>query len=83
MLAYQRFIPSEFGVEDERVTALPPFQAVIDQRKKIRRATEAAGIPFTFPSSTCLGKYFMSFLLRPQDQPEELSIFGTGEANGL
>ncbi|KAJ8640399.1 hypothetical protein MRB53_017093 [Persea americana] len=43
----KRFVPSEFGNEVDRVFGLPPFQSIFDNKKKIRRATEAAGIPYT------------------------------------
>ncbi|KAG5534023.1 hypothetical protein RHGRI_022243 [Rhododendron griersonianum] len=43
----KRFVPSEFGNEADRSSGLPPFQAIIENKKKIRRATEAAGIPYT------------------------------------
>ncbi|KAJ6360609.1 hypothetical protein OIU77_004598 [Salix suchowensis] len=35
----KRFFPSDFGVEEDRVTPLPPFEAVLDKKRKIRRAT--------------------------------------------
>lgn len=43
----QRFVPSEFGNEADRSSGLPPFQAIIENKRKIRRATEAAGIAYT------------------------------------
>ncbi|GER49668.1 isoflavone reductase [Striga asiatica] len=50
-----RFVPSEFGNEVDRVSgALPPFQKLLDDKKKIRRATEEAGIPFTLSLPTHL-----------------------------
>ncbi|KAL7204313.1 hypothetical protein ACSBR2_017394 [Camellia fascicularis] len=81
-----RFIPSDFGCEEERITALPPFQAYLDNRKKIRRATEATGTPFTFVSSTCFGAYFINFLFHSHDQQSgELTIYGSasGQAKEL
>ncbi|KAK4743718.1 hypothetical protein SAY87_010030 [Trapa incisa] len=42
----QRFLPSEFGIEEDRIAVLPPFQAFLDKKKCIRRAIEAAGIPY-------------------------------------
>ncbi|XAR63417.1 hypothetical protein NMG60_11023339 [Bertholletia excelsa] len=77
----KRFIPSEFGVDDERVASvLPPFQVYLDRRKKVRMATQAAGIPFTCLSSSCCGEYFLSFLFHPLDQSRDLTIFGSGQA---
>ncbi|KAL3565520.1 hypothetical protein D5086_033566 [Populus alba] len=31
---YQRFIPSDFGIEEDRVSPLPPFQAFLDRKRK-------------------------------------------------
>ncbi|KAF7138961.1 hypothetical protein RHSIM_Rhsim07G0053400 [Rhododendron simsii] len=81
----KRFIPSEFGCEEDQITAvLPSFQDLLDKKKKIRRATEATGVPFTFLSSTCFSAYFLSFLLHPHDKySEELTIYGTGESKAV
>ncbi|KAF7139470.1 hypothetical protein RHSIM_Rhsim07G0053600 [Rhododendron simsii] len=81
----KRFIPSDFGCEEDQITSvLPPFQDLLDKKKKIRRATEATGVPFTFLSSTCFGAYFLSFLLHPHDKySEELTIYGTGESKAV
>ncbi|KAL6313116.1 hypothetical protein AAG906_021647 [Vitis piasezkii] len=49
----KRFLPSDFGVEEDRVTVLPPFQEVLDKKRIIRRAIEAAGISYTFVSANC------------------------------
>ncbi|XP_059631923.1 eugenol synthase 1-like [Cornus florida] len=76
----KRFIPSDFGCEEDRIIGLPPFQACLDKKKKIRRATEEAGIPYTYVSSTCFAEYFFNHLFHPHDQPEELAIYGTGDA---
>ncbi|KAG5539024.1 hypothetical protein RHGRI_019545 [Rhododendron griersonianum] len=56
--AIKRFIPSDFGCEEDLITAvLPPFQDFLDKKKKIRRAAEATGVPFTFLSSTCFAVF--------------------------
>ncbi|KAF8405841.1 hypothetical protein HHK36_007918 [Tetracentron sinense] len=75
----KRFFPSDFGNEEDRVIALPPFQAFLDRKKKIRRATEAAGIPYTFVSANCFGAYFVDYLLHPREQREEVIVYGSGE----
>ncbi|KAL5148117.1 Eugenol synthase 1 [Glycine soja] len=49
----KRFLPSDFGVEEDRVNPFPPFQAVLDKKRKIRREIEAAKIPCTFVSANC------------------------------
>ncbi|GER37841.1 eugenol synthase 1 [Striga asiatica] len=76
----KRFLPSDFGVEEDRVAALPPFQAVLEKKKKIRRAIEDAKIPYTFVSANCFGSYFVNYLLHPTEQKQEITVYGTGEA---
>ncbi|KAF2305470.1 hypothetical protein GH714_005569 [Hevea brasiliensis] len=83
-LAYpQRFFPSDFGIEEDRVTPLPPFEAVLEKKRTIRRATEAAGIPFTFVSANCFGSYFINYLLRPREQRHNVDVYGSGEAKAV
>jgi hypothetical protein len=78
----QRFIPSDFGIEEDRVSPLPPFQAFLDNKRKVRRAIEAAGIPYTFVAANCCGAYFINILLRPHAQPLDITVYGDGQAKG-
>ncbi|KAL0360082.1 UNVERIFIED_CONTAM: Eugenol synthase 1 [Sesamum radiatum] len=79
----KRFLPSDFGVEEDRVSVLPPFEAFLEKKRKIRRAVEAANIPYTFVSANCFGAYFVNFLLRPYEQKQEIvTVYGSGEAKG-
>ncbi|KAK4413515.1 Eugenol synthase 1 [Sesamum alatum] len=78
-----RFLPSDFGVEEDRVSVLPPFEAFLEKKRKIRRAVQAANIPYTFVSANCFGAYFVNFLLRPYEQTEEISVYGSGEAKAV
>ncbi|KAF8364756.1 hypothetical protein HHK36_033268 [Tetracentron sinense] len=74
----KRFFPSDFGNEEDRVIALPPFQAFLDRKKKIRRATEAAGIPYTFVSANCLVR--LRGLFAPSTRAKRRSlVYGSGE----
>ena len=82
----QRFIPSEFGNEVGRVdSAPPPFQRLCDTKKKIRRAIEDAGIPYSFISANSFMAYFVDVLLqhRQKPQPGELAIYGDGITKGM
>ncbi|KAL3574180.1 hypothetical protein D5086_024793 [Populus alba] len=79
----KRFFPSDFGVEEDRVTPLPPFEAFLEKKRKIRRATVEAGIPYTFVSANCFGAYFVNYLLRPREQPQDISVYGSGEAKAV
>jgi hypothetical protein len=82
-MASQRFLPSEFGVEEDRITALPPFQAFLDRKRKIRRAIGAAGIPHTFVSSNCCGSYFLNILLHPHEKGDDIAVYGSGETKSM
>ena len=83
MHAWQRFIPSEFGNEADRVSGLPPLEAVLENKRRIRRATEEAGIPYTFVSANSLAAYFVDYLLHPNDKMrQEITVYGNGEAKG-
>jgi len=76
----KRFVPSEFGNEVDTVEALPPFQRVCDIKKEISRATEEAGIPYTFFSANTYAAYFVDVFFHPRQkpQPEEVVIYGDG-----
>ncbi|XVF45775.1 hypothetical protein PTKIN_Ptkin02bG0233500 [Pterospermum kingtungense] len=76
----KRFLPSEFGVEEDRLSFLPPFEACLDKKRKIRRAVEAAGIPYTYVSANCFGAYFVNHLLRPHEEHDDIIVYGSGEA---
>ncbi|KAK6254035.1 hypothetical protein QUC31_015755 [Theobroma cacao] len=79
----KRFLPSEFGVEEDRVTTLPPFEACLDKKRKIRRAVEAAGIPYTYVSANGFAAYFVNYLLRPHEEHEDVVVYGSGKAKAL
>ncbi|KAF4369744.1 hypothetical protein F8388_018801 [Cannabis sativa] len=78
----QRFVPSEYGNEVDRVSGLPPFEALLENKRKIRRATEAAGISYTYVSANAFAAYFIEYLLHPHDQsaPNEhqVKVYGSG-----
>ncbi|KAJ8440720.1 hypothetical protein Cgig2_005451 [Carnegiea gigantea] len=82
----ERFVPSEYGNEVDRVAdALPPFQALLDNKKKVRRAIEAAGIPFTYVSANSLAAYFVDIVLHPHDRknPQEVAVYGSGTTKAV
>ncbi|KAL8059866.1 hypothetical protein ABFX02_03G115000 [Erythranthe guttata] len=79
----KRFLPSDFGVEEDRVSALPPFQAFLEKKRKIRRAIEAAYVPYTFVSANCCGAYFVNHLLCPFEQKQAITVYGNGEAKAV
>ncbi|KAL1825661.1 hypothetical protein ACET3Z_012439 [Daucus carota] len=76
----KRFVPSEFGNEVDRGSPLPPFEAIAEKKRKIRRAAEKSGIPYTFVSSNSMGAYFVNFFLHPYDgKNNKVTVYGTGE----
>ncbi|KAG6698073.1 hypothetical protein I3842_08G003700 [Carya illinoinensis] len=79
----KRFLPSDFGCEEDRISPLPPFEAFLDKKRKIRRVVEAAGIPYTFVSANCFGAYFVNILLHPHEQGDDIAVYGTGQAKAV
>ncbi|XP_073128093.1 eugenol synthase 1-like isoform X2 [Henckelia pumila] len=78
----KRFLPSDFGCEEDRIiSVLPPFQAFLDKKKRVRRAIEEANIPYTYVSANCFGAYFVNYLLRPYEQNQEITVYGTAVLN--
>lgn len=76
----KRFLPSDFGVEEDSITVLPPFQTFLNKKKMIRRAIEEAGIPFTFVSANCYAGYFVNLLLHPNEKGKDITVYGNGHA---
>ncbi|KAJ8767908.1 hypothetical protein K2173_020848 [Erythroxylum novogranatense] len=77
----KRFVPSEYGNEVDRVSGLPPFEALLANKRKVRRATEAAGIPFTYVSANTFAAYFVDYVLHPHEKDrDEVIVYGTGHA---
>ncbi|XP_039158854.1 eugenol synthase 1-like [Eucalyptus grandis] len=79
----QRFVPSNFGCEEDKITPLPPFEEFLKKRRKIKRATKAASIPFIFVAANCFAAYFVSVLLHPHDLNDEIVVYGDGEADAV
>ncbi|KAK7821175.1 isoflavone reductase-like protein [Quercus suber] len=61
----KRFYPSEFGNDVDRVHAVDPAKTAFASKAQIRRAVEAAGIPFTYVSSNYFAGYFLPTLAQP------------------
>lgn len=84
---FQRFLPSEFGNDPDRARPVEPVKSIFELKSKIRRATEAEGIPYTYVSSN----YFAGFSLPTLVQPgavappppkDKVVIYGDGNAKG-
>ncbi|KAK8452177.1 hypothetical protein SEVIR_5G069100v4 [Setaria viridis] len=58
-LCVQRFFPSEFGLDVDRTGVVEPAKTILSGKAAIRRATEAAGIPYTY----AVAGYFAGYAL--------------------
>ncbi|KAK1269629.1 Isoeugenol synthase 1 [Acorus gramineus] len=79
----KRFLPSEFGIEGGRVKMLPVFQPLMDDKLMIRKAVIAAGIPYTFIAGNFFAEYFIDALMRPLENKDTVTVYGTGETKGV
>ncbi|GLU02890.1 hypothetical protein SLE2022_201230 [Rubroshorea leprosula] len=77
----KRFFPSEFGNDVDRTHFVEPAKSALGRKVKIRRAVEAAGVPYTFVSSNSFAGYFLQTFSQigatapPRDK---VVIFGDG-----
>jgi len=82
----KRFYPSEFGIDVDRHHAVEPVTSFFEQKVQIRRAVEAAGIPYTYLSSNAFAGYFLPTLSQqnvtapPRDK---VTILGDGNVAGV
>ncbi|CAH2067385.1 unnamed protein product [Thlaspi arvense] len=81
-----RFLPSEFGTDVNRTSAVEPAKSLVFAAKRqIRRAVEAEGIPFTYVVNNCAAGFYLSTLVQfepgltspPRDK---VTILGDGNA---
>lgn len=84
-LIKQRFFPSEFGNDVDRVHAVEPAKSAFAVKAQIRRAVEAHGIPHTYVSSNCFAGYFLPTLVQPgvtAPPRDKVTILGDGNPKG-
>eukprot|EP00249_Psilotum_nudum_P000913 c13102_g1_i1 orf=463-1674(-) len=82
----KRFIPSEFGNDVDRVSCLGPMGDIFERKKKIRRAVEEAGIPYTYVCNNSLAGYFLKNLIQAdRDSPprDHVTIWGSGDSKAI
>ncbi|KAG6544204.1 hypothetical protein Mapa_014404 [Marchantia paleacea] len=78
----KRFFPTEYGLDADRVTLLPPLQDSIGSKSRVRRAIEQAGIPFTIATNTAFASIFLKHFwhLEYETLPrDKVEFFGDGE----
>ena len=83
---FQRFLPSEFGMDPARMGhALEPGRVPFHEKMTVRKAIEDAKIPFTYICANCFAGYFagnlsqMWTLLPPRDK---VLLYGDGNVKG-
>ena len=59
---FQRFLPSEYGNDVDRVHAVEPAKLIFAGKARIRRAIEAEGIRYTYVSSNFFAGHFLASL---------------------
>lgn len=81
-----RFIPSEFGLDPDKVQISGMDYNFYSRKAEIRRLVEAEGIPYTYVSCN----FYMSCLLPSLVQPElkapprdKIKIYGDGNIKGV
>ncbi|MED6145913.1 hypothetical protein PIB30_029511 [Stylosanthes scabra] len=81
----KRFFPSEFGLDVDRHDAVEPVRQVFEEKARIRRLVEEAGIPYTYLCCHAFTGYFMRNLSQldttvpPRDK---VYIQGDGNVKG-
>ncbi|TYJ04042.1 hypothetical protein E1A91_A12G067600v1 [Gossypium mustelinum] len=84
--AGNRFLPSEFGMDADRIHAVEPAASIFRIKAKIRREIEAEGIPYTYISSNAFAGHFLPNLMQenatvpPRDK---VVILGDGNPKGI
>nr|ACA60731.1 phenylcoumaran benzylic ether reductase-like protein [Linum corymbulosum] len=82
----KRFLPSEFGNDVDHVNAVEPAKSVFETKAGIRRAIEAAGVPYTYVPSNFFAGYFLPTLAQPgltSPPREKVTILGDGNAKAV
>ena len=80
----QRFLPSEFGLDADRSEAVEPTRSMITVTKAaIRRAVEAAGVPYTYVLAGyffCYGLPGVGQVLARAPPVDKAVVLGDGDA---
>ncbi|XP_023511421.1 isoflavone reductase homolog PCBER-like [Cucurbita pepo subsp. pepo] len=82
----KRFLPSEFGNDVDRVHAVEPAKSAFNIKVQIRRAVEAAGIPYTYVSANFFAGYFLPSLSQPgatTPPRDKVVILGDGNPKSI
>ncbi|PWZ31813.1 Isoflavone reductase IRL [Zea mays] len=82
----KRFFPSEFGLDVDRTGIVEPAKSILGAKVGIRRATEAAGIPYTY----AVAGFFAGFalpkvgqVLAPGPPADKAVVLGDGDTKAV
>lgn len=81
----QRFIPSEFGADPDKVQTLEMDHDFYKKKAEIRRCIEKEGIPHTYISCNFFQRYLLPSLIQPglkTPPTDKVKIFGSGNVKG-
>ncbi|XP_010906345.1 isoflavone reductase-like protein isoform X3 [Elaeis guineensis] len=79
----QRFLPSEFGLDVDRIHTAEPASSVFALKAQIRRAIEAEGIPCTIVCCNCFAGYFLPTLAQPEPPKDKVTVLGDGNPKAV
>ncbi|KAK4390697.1 Isoflavone reductase-like protein [Sesamum angolense] len=82
----KRFLPSEFGNDVDRARAEEPIKSAFKIKINIRRATEAAGIPYTYVVSHYFAGYSLANLVQQSGTApprDKVVILGDGNTKAV
>lgn len=82
----QRFLPSEFGTDHTKLKQIEGVDEVFDDKMKVRKAIEKAGIPYTYICANCYAAYFLGNLCEPfrvTPSRDTVSLLGDGNVKGM
>ncbi|KAK2991694.1 hypothetical protein RJ640_016400 [Escallonia rubra] len=83
---FQRYIPSEFGVDPDKTKISDLDHGFYLRKAEIRRLVEAEGIPYTYICCNFFTSYLLPSLVQPdlKTPPRDKAIvFGDGKARGV
>ncbi|PON86513.1 Hopanoid-associated sugar epimerase [Trema orientale] len=77
----KRFLPSEFGHDIDRADPVEPGLALYNEKRRVRRAVEEAGIPYTYICCNSIAAWPYHDNIHPADllpPLDEFLIYGDG-----
>ncbi|PON62091.1 Hopanoid-associated sugar epimerase [Parasponia andersonii] len=77
----KRFLPSEFGHDVDRANPVEPGLRMYNEKRRVRRAVEGSGIPYTFICCNSIAAWPYHYNAHPADllpPLDEFLIYGDG-----